>query len=122
MRITPDLKFIQTSILEIAYEHEGQRGGRAVMLLHGWPSIRPASGIRPSWSMMRRPAASLPPIASYGKNAERRTSTMIFLAPTRSLGLQCAYQHGLPGIYAASPLLLLKRSSLKKLRSAALLR
>jgi len=33
----PDLKFIQTSVLEIAYEDEGPRDGRAVMLIHGWP-------------------------------------------------------------------------------------
>ena len=31
------MKFIQTSVLEIAYEDEGPQDGRAVMLIHGWP-------------------------------------------------------------------------------------
>jgi len=31
------LKFIQTSVLEIAYEDEGPPDGRAVVLIHGWP-------------------------------------------------------------------------------------
>jgi pimeloyl-ACP methyl ester carboxylesterase len=31
------LKFVRTSLLEIAYEDDGPRDGRAVMLLHGWP-------------------------------------------------------------------------------------
>src|SRR5436309_3217872 len=32
-----NLKFVQTSLLEIAYEDEGAHDGPAVMLLHGWP-------------------------------------------------------------------------------------
>src|SRR5882672_12564318 len=31
------MKFVQTSLLEIAYEDEGPRDGSPVMLLHGWP-------------------------------------------------------------------------------------
>lgn len=32
-----NLKFVRTSILEIAYEDTGPQDGRPVMLLHGWP-------------------------------------------------------------------------------------
>jgi pimeloyl-ACP methyl ester carboxylesterase len=32
-----DLKFVHTSLLEIAYEDDGPTGGSPVMLLHGWP-------------------------------------------------------------------------------------
>ena len=31
------MKFVQTSLLEIAYEDDGPRDGSPVMLLHGWP-------------------------------------------------------------------------------------
>jgi len=31
------LKFVHTSLLEIAYEDDGPRDGSPVMLLHGWP-------------------------------------------------------------------------------------
>src|SRR5713226_1020609 len=36
-RGTESLKFVQTSVLEIAYEYNGPRDGSPVMLLHGWP-------------------------------------------------------------------------------------
>jgi len=32
-----NLKFVHTSLLEIAYEDDGPTGGSPVMLLHGWP-------------------------------------------------------------------------------------
>jgi pimeloyl-ACP methyl ester carboxylesterase len=32
-----NLKFVHTSLLEIAYEDDGPRNGPPVMLLHGWP-------------------------------------------------------------------------------------
>ena len=31
------MKFVHTSLLEIAYEDDGPRNGSPVMLLHGWP-------------------------------------------------------------------------------------
>ena len=46
--MTPNLKFVDTSLLRIGYEEWNPAGSRTVVLLHGWPdSIRCWSGVAP---------------------------------------------------------------------------
>ena len=46
--MTPALKFVDTSLLRVAYQEWNPTGSRTVLLLHGWPdSIRCWSGVAP---------------------------------------------------------------------------
>ena len=46
--MTPNLKFVDTSLLRVAYEEWNPTGNCTVVLLHGWPdSIRSWSEVAP---------------------------------------------------------------------------